>query len=235
MKRTDWLGSIVLVVFVIICVIGSGGLTGMAAATTCHGASDATPALRIVVLGDSIAAGWPLDPPDRWSDTIQTTLQAARPERCVEVRNVAMVGSRIGYLESSIAAQADLATFQVAIIFEGVNDGGITAIDEWERRYAVAVQALEARGLTVIVATAPPLFVNNEFEGTFDELAAAQRSIAGRSDQPILDIERDWRDRGSEEAAGYYVDIIHPNAAGQAAIAAVAARLILTLPEAGGS
>jgi hypothetical protein len=43
------------------------------------------------------------------------------------------------------------------------------------------------------------------------------RAIAGT--RPMLDLEKDWRELGAETAAGYYVDVLHQNAAGQTVIA----------------
>jgi lysophospholipase L1-like esterase len=221
MRLTGWLIIPVLSV--------ASGCNSGASPSPCEPPSDEAGALRILVLGDSIAEGQPLAGTDRWSERLAGILRAALPDRVVEVRNAARNGSRVDYLESSIVAQEDLASFTVAIVIEGVNDLGVTQLAEWAPRYERAVETLEAKGLAVIIGTAPPLLDDGRFSDTYDRIAATLRSIASEHDGRLLDIERLWRERGAEAAAAFYADRIHQSAAGQAVMADLAAGLILEL------
>jgi lysophospholipase L1-like esterase len=183
------------------------------------------------VLGDSIAAGHPLEAPDRWTDRFAETLRGALPDRVVEVLNVASRGAGIDSLEASVGAQQDLADFQVAIVIEGVNDVGVTPIDGWARRYRMVVETLERRGVVVVVGTAPPAFGSGQFFDTYDQVASTLRSIAAEGQRPLLDIEGNWREIGPKKAESFYVDVIHQNAAGQALMADRASSLTLAIPE----
>jgi lysophospholipase L1-like esterase len=184
--------------------------------------------LRILVLGDSIAAGHPLHAPDRWSDTLQAILRVAQPARPVEIRNLAKAGSKVDFLTSSTSTESDLASYRFAIVIEGVNDLVATPLSDWARRYRAAIERLEARGLTVIVGTAPPAFAPGEFLDTYDQVAKTLRLIAAERSRPLLDIERQWRDLGAAAVKGFYVDVVHQNHAGQAVMADLAASLIGT-------
>lgn len=224
-----WVLSVAILVGVGVASVMSYGRTSAVAQSRCGPPTGGADPLRILVLGDSIAAGSPLNAPDRWSDRMQMTLQEANPGRCVEVRNLAVGGTMVDFLEASVA-QPDLDTFAVAIVFEGVNDLGYVPFDEWRTRYEAAVKRLEAHGLRVIVGTPPPTIVDGLFEHKVDGLAAAERSIACDHRRPLLDVERRWREVGAKVAAPYYVDAIHQGGLGQAVMADMAARLIERLP-----
>jgi lysophospholipase L1-like esterase len=183
------------------------------------------------VLGDSIAAGHPLEAPDRWTDRLAETLRSALPDRVVEVRNVASKGTRIDVLEASVGAQHDLASFQVAVVIEGVNDVGVTPMDEWARRYRMVVETLEGSGLVVVVGTAPPAIGSGQYFDTYDQVASTLRSIAAEGERHLLDIEGNWRDIGPKKAESLYVDVIHQNVAGQELMADLASSLTLAIPE----
>jgi lysophospholipase L1-like esterase len=209
--------------------VSAGCTSGGAQPTVVPSHCGASDPLTILVLGDSIAAGHPLQAPDRWSDVLERTLRVAQPARAIEVRNAARNAAKVDALESSIAAEPDLSRFGIAIVIEGVNDVGITPLDDWAGRYRTAVETLEARGVTVVVGTAPPAFAPGEFFDTYDRVATTLRTIAEERGRPILDIDRDWRDLGPAAVEGFYVDIIHQNVAGQAVIADLAGSLLLQL------
>lgn len=198
----------------------------------CDPPASAPGALNILVLGDSIAAGDPLQGDDRWSVTLQRLLAADRPEGVVHVCNAAVGGSRIEFLESSVAGRSDLGGYDVAVVIEGVNDDGFTPLEEWARRYAAAIAALEAKGLSVVIGTAPPTIVEGRFTERYGPIAEALRGIAADGGRLLLDIERRWRDLGAEEAGPFYSDLIHQGPAGQAVMAEMAASLIRTSPAA---
>jgi lysophospholipase L1-like esterase len=184
--------------------------------------------LNILVLGDSIAAGDPLTGKDRWSATLERLLAAALPERVIHVCNAAVGGSRIDFLESSIAGRSDLDRYDVALVIEGVNDDGFTPLDEWARRYAGAVSLLEAKGLGVVIGTAPPTLVEGQFTARYQPIAEELRRIAAREGRLLLDVDRHWRDLGPNDAGPFYSDLIHQGPAGQAVMAEMAASLVRT-------
>jgi lysophospholipase L1-like esterase len=223
-RQTCW---ILLVVLSVSAGCTSGGIQPTVVPSHC-GASDP---LTILVLGDSIAAGHPLQAPDRWSDVLERTLRLVQPSRVVEIRNLAKNATRVDFLASSIAAEPDLSKYRVAIVIEGVNDVGVTPLDDWARRYRTAVESLEASGVTVVVGTAPPAFAPGEFFDTYDQVATTLRTIAHERGRPLFDIDRQWSDLGPQAVEDFYADIIHQDAAGQITMADLAAPLVLSLPD----
>ena len=132
------------------------------------------------------------------------------------VSNWAQGGSQINLLESRVA-ELPLGSYDVAIVITGLNDTTVRPLDEWSPRYKAAIEKLESAGLTVVIGTAPPALEGGVFTDRFAAVADELRAIAGT--RPMLDLEQDWRELGAETAGGYYLDVIHQNAAGQAVIA----------------
>ncbi len=185
--------------------------------------------LCIVVLGDSTAAGVPLEGDDRWWVRMEDALAAALPDRQVAVANWAIPRSRVDVLESAANDQPALESFDIAIVLEGVNDVGRTPVDEWSKRYEAAVEQLEARGLDV------------GRRGTAGELRERRPGASARRrrlkpcarwpkpDRPVLDIAARYRADGDEAAASYYADNLHQSEAGQQVIAEMATSVVLGL------
>ena len=182
--------------------------------------------LCIVVLGDSIGVGVPVQGDDRWWVRLRSALTAALPDRHVAVDDWAVSGSRVDILAAVARDQSALATYDVAIVIEGVNDQPVSTIADWQPRYDAAIAAIERRGPVVIVATPPPGFENGAFITRYDPTAAAIRVVAGDR-RPLLDIAARWHADGAAVAASYYVDIIHQSAAGQAVMAEMAEKVVL--------
>ena len=182
--------------------------------------------LCIVVLGDSIGVGAPLTGDDRWWSQLRRLLEAALRGRSVVVDNWAVSGSQVDLLEA-IARDPELGSYDLAIVFEGVNDVQVSLpIAAWQPRYERAIAGIEAAGTTVILATPPPQVSGEAFDTRFDALADAIRSLA-RSDRPTLDLAARWRADGAIAATTYYVDYIHQSAAGQARMATLARDVVL--------
>jgi hypothetical protein len=57
------------------------------------------------------------------------------------------------------------------------------------------------------------------------------RTIAHERGRPLFDIDRHWSDLGPQAVEDFYADIIHQDAAGQIAMADLAAPLVLGLPD----
>jgi lysophospholipase L1-like esterase len=182
--------------------------------------------LCIVILGDSIGVGVPLEGDDRWWVRMRAALTAALPDRHVVVDDWAVSGSRVDVLEAVARDQSALDSYDIAIVIEGVNDQPVSTIADWQPRYGAAVAAIERRGPIVIVTTPPPGFEDGAFITRYDATAAAIREVAG-DHRPLLDLATRWRADGPTVAAAYYVDIIHQSAAGQAVMAEMAGKVVL--------
>jgi lysophospholipase L1-like esterase len=181
----------------------------------------------IVVLGDSIGVGVPVEGDDRWWIRLRAALARVLPGRDVEIDNWAVSGSRVDVLESAARDQPNLVTYDIAIVIEGVNDLNDVSVDEWRPPYASAITALEAKGLIAILATPPPSFENGSFGTRYDETASAIRELAASGSRPLFDIAARWRGDGATLAASYYVDTVHQSAAGQALMASMARDVVL--------
>ena len=184
----------------------------------------------MLILGDSIAFGTPLGADDRWDRRLADLLAAELPERRIDVDNWAVPGARVDLLEAALQHADALASFDVVVVIEGVNDIGPMSVDAWTPRYRAAIAGIEAIGPTVIVGTPPPTFEDGEFKTRYDGVAAAIRML-GRADRPVLDIAGHWREQGPKVASAYYADLIHQSAIGQAAMAEVALPLVLSALE----
>lgn len=183
--------------------------------------------LCIVVLGDSIGVGAPLTGDDRWWPQLRTLLEAALPGRSIAIDNWAVSGSQVDLLGSQAQGEPALASYDVAIVIEGVNDARVgLPIDDWRTRYAAAIAAIESKGPVVVLATPPPSFENGGFSTQFDSIAAAVRDLA-TARRRVLDLATRWRADGPTIAATYYVDQIHQSASGQRLMARMARDVIL--------
>lgn len=181
----------------------------------------------IVVLGDSIGVGIPVEGDDRWWIRLRDALAADLPGRDVVIDNWAVSGSRVDVLESAARDQPDLGTYDIAIVIEGVNDLNDVSVDDWRPHYASAITALEAKGLVAILATPPPILENGAFGTRYDGTASAIRELAAAGSRPLFDIAARWRSDGATVAASYYVDTVHQSAAGQALMASMARDVVL--------
>jgi lysophospholipase L1-like esterase len=201
-----------------------GGPTPIPRQAGCAAASTAG-SLCIVILGDSLGEGVPLAGEERWSARLRRRLEEHFAERTIVVDNWAVSGGRVNVLESAIRDQPDIGTYDLAIVIEGVNDLWDGTVDMWRPRYAAAIEALEAKGVIVILATPPPELQNGVLNTRYDDLAAAIRSMAA-GDRPVLDLAARWHADGAL-AATYYADAIHQNAVGQALMAELATGIVL--------
>ena len=181
---------------------------------------ETTGSLCVVVLGDSIAYGTPLEGEERWPSRLERLLEADHPGRSVTVANWAVPGSRVDVLIAATTQQS-ISTFDVAIVIEGVNDAAWTPLEVWRASYQTAISALERRRLKVVIGTPPPTLVDGQFTSRYDPTTNALRAIAG-STRPLLDIDARWRSDGATKAAPYYSDLIHQAAPGQVLMAEMA-------------
>jgi len=211
------------------CAGGPADMSASPAAAPIHPAcaqADVSGGLCIVILGDSIGVGAPLTGDDRWWPQLRGLLEVALPGRTIAIDNWAVSGSQVDLLESS-AAQPAIASYDLAIVLEGVNDVRVaTPIDAWRSRYEAAVARIESQGTTVILATPPPEVSNGSFDTRFDPLAAAIRAVAA-TNRSLVDLSARWRADGATAATTYYVDEIHQGPAGQAVMAMLTRDVVL--------
>jgi hypothetical protein len=183
--------------------------------------------LCILILGDSLGAGDPLTGDDRWWVRLQRALEPNLSGRPIAIDSWAVAASRIDLLESAARDQPELGTYDIAIVIEGVNDLFDMSVEEWRPRYQATIAALEAKGLTVVVATPPPNFENGTFGTLYDATAAMIREMAVAGRRPLLDIAARWRLAGAARAGTYYADPIHQGPAGQELMASMARDAVL--------
>jgi lysophospholipase L1-like esterase len=181
--------------------------------------------LCIIVLGDSIAVGVPVEGDGRWWARLERLLATALPGRTIEVDNWAVSGSQVDVLESAARDQPAVGTYDIAIVIEGVNDEHVLTAAAWQPRYEAAIAMLESKGLTVIVTAPPPSYENGVFGTRYDPFAQAVRDVASRG-RPLLDIAGRWHAAGATLAGTYYVDAIHQGAQGQVLMATMARDLV---------
>lgn len=217
-------------------VVVAAALAGCATPTTATGNGPPTPLPRqpgcaaakitssvcIVVLGDSIAVGVPVEGDDRWWPRLRHLLGADLPGRTVEVDNWAVSGSQVDVLEAAARDQPELATYDIAIVVEGVNDVAVRSAEQWKPRYEGAISAMEAKGLKVIVTAPPPEFLHGAFGTRYDAVAGSVRAVATAGRRSLLDLASRWRADGPRVAASYYVDSIHQALPGQIVMAELA-------------
>lgn len=113
--------------------------------------------LRLVMLGDSTAAGYGVAKPRQTPGALLAAGLAARLRRPVHLRNLAVVGSTSTMLAPQVEAAVELRP-DVAVILVGANDvthrvDQATAV----RHLASAVRALRDTGAKVLVGTCPDL------------------------------------------------------------------------------
>jgi peptidoglycan/LPS O-acetylase OafA/YrhL/lysophospholipase L1-like esterase len=222
----------VLAMFLVSSCASAPPATPTASATPVPCGGSSNDSTCVLVLGDSIAAGEGAAGVDRWPARLEALLRQDLPGRHVLVSNWAQGGSQINLLESRVA-ELPLGSYAVAIVITGLNDTNVRPLDEWSPRYEAAIKKLEDAGLTVVIGTSPPALEGGVFTDRFKAVAEALRAIAGT--RPMLDLEKDWRDLGVPTAAGYYLDEVHQNAAGQAVIAERARAVVAPILESSSS
>jgi hypothetical protein len=181
------------------------------------------PAVGIAVLGDSIASGTGASGQDAiWWVRTQVALRKSGPP--VTFTNRAQAGSGIDFLERTARA-VDGKDYRIAVVIEGRND----PIDDaaWRPRFSAVVDALEAKSITVVLATYPPDFVN----GTLTEFPrnGMIRTIALAGHRALMDFEARWRAAGPAIAGAWYTDQVHANDLGQQIEAEVAIPILQPL------
>ncbi|MGA9749221.1 MAG: SGNH/GDSL hydrolase family protein [Nocardioides sp.] len=188
------------------------------------------PALKVVLLGDSSAAGYGVERVQQTPGAHLASGLAEAAERRVYLRSVAFVGAQ----SRDLAAQTEVALTvepDVAVILIGANDVTHTRpASESGRLLSEAVRAFRAADVEVVVGTCPDL-------GTIEPIAPPLRQVARlmsrrlAAAQMIAAVEAGGRTvslgsiLGPEFAATPKVffgpDRFHPSAAGYSSLASV--------------
>ncbi|GAB3295270.1 SGNH/GDSL hydrolase family protein [Epidermidibacterium keratini] len=145
------------------------------------------PLVRIVVLGDSIAAGVGApDPADSLGGLVIGRLAAAGYR--VQARSVAVPNSRT--VDVKIQASRALITsetdpYDIALIAVGAMDAtGWSGLDEVERATFRTVSALRNAGVQVVLATTPDL-------GAATAVRSPLRALWGRRSRQVARVQQD--------------------------------------------
>ncbi|MDT9594336.1 SGNH/GDSL hydrolase family protein [Nocardioides zeae] len=195
-----------------------------------YGRSRPGPAVRIALLGDSLAAGYGVERAQQTPGALLAAAVAAHADRRVYLRNVAVVGAK----SSDLPPQVDLALPvepDVAVIIVGGNDVTHTMKpSESVQHLAEAVRRLRSIGCEVVVATCPDLGTLKPIPPPLKQIARSwsRRLAAG---QTIAAVEEDGRtvslgsvlgpEFASAPALLFGPDQFHPSASGYEQMAAV--------------
>ena len=163
--------------------------------------------LHIAVFGDSIAAA-------DWQDLLEAALKARDPTGSYVVVNYAKRATRLDYTEQQVAS-FPATKYQLAIVIVGRNDykhvwPDSVKVAAYQKRMAAVVASLEKKGLIVLMANAPPDFVDGAITEGTAKLAQLIRDVAGAR---LVDLEQLFRDQ--TDPAPLYSDFEHQTAAGQ--------------------
>jgi lysophospholipase L1-like esterase len=146
-----------------------------------YGGGGGTP-LRMLMMGDSTAAGFAVARADQTPGVLLASGLAAASERPVRLRCTASPGATSANLSAQVERARALepgSRYDVAVVFIGANDV-IRRIrpNDAVARLRETVQALVGRGTAVVVATCPDL-------GTVRPIGWPLRSIARRASRQL--------------------------------------------------
>jgi lysophospholipase L1-like esterase len=210
--------------------IGEPGDVSPPDATGWYGRGRRGPALKIVLLGDSSAAGYGVERVEETPGALLASWTAERADRRVYLRGFAKIGAR----SSDLAAQLDRALSvepDLAVILIGANDVTHRVLPAASVGHlAEAVRRLTEAGVAVLVGTCPDLGTVKPIPPPLKQVARTwSRRLAAA--QTIAVVEGGGRTvslgsiLGPEFAAAPAVlfgpDRFHPSAAGYRSLAAV--------------
>ncbi|MDX6299357.1 MAG: hypothetical protein QOF53_571 [Nocardioidaceae bacterium] len=199
-------------------------------ATGWYGEGRTGPAIKVVLLGDSSAAGYGVETVQETPGARLASGLAEGADRRVYLRSVAGVGAQTRDLSRQIDEALDLQP-HVAVILVGANDVTHSRLpSESVRLLGTAVRRLRDSGAEVVVGTCPDL-------GTIEPVAFPLRQVARlwsrrlAAAQTIVTVEAGGRTVSLASVLGpefeatpalfFGPDRFHPSAAGYASLAAM--------------
>jgi lysophospholipase L1-like esterase len=184
----------------------------------------ADPLVRLVLLGDSTAAGVGVS---RTQDTVgaQLAMRLSTERLSVRLSGVAVSGSRAGDLSPQVGRALVMTDRpDVAVVIIGANDAThVTPLDAVARDVEAAVRRLRAAGIAVVVATAPDMGAPPALARPLRDLVAWRaRHVAARSEQAATRAGGLVVDLAAETGPAFRADperlhssdLFHPSAAG---------------------
>lgn len=154
--------------------------------TGTFGAASA-PSLRLLMLGDSSAAGLGVV---RTEETVGGRLSEliASTGRQVRLDSVAVSGSRAADLGPQVSRALVRGAPDIAVILIGANDATrFTPLDELERNIDAAVRRLRTAGSAVVIGTCPDLGAARNFAQPLRELVGwAGRRVGAVSEEAAV-------------------------------------------------
>lgn len=145
---------------------------------------DADPTVRLVLLGDSTAAGVGVTETD---DSVGGRLAAllTRDRHRVELSGVAVSGSRAGDLGPQVS-RALLGRPDVAVVLIGANDAThATPLRRLRPALSTAVRRLRAADVAVVLGTCPDLGAARALARPLRDIAAAYGRVIGAAEAEI--------------------------------------------------
>ena len=195
-----------------------------------YGRSRPGPAVKVVLLGDSSAAGYGVDRVEETPGAQLASALAVRADRRVHLRSFAVVGAQSGHLatqvDAALSTQPDLA-----LVLVGVNDITHTVRPATSiRNLSEAVRRLREAGAEVIVGTCPDLGTIRPIPPPLKQVAREwSRRLAAA--QTIATVEQGGRTVSLGDILGpefdaapalfFGPDRFHPSADGYRAVADV--------------
>jgi lysophospholipase L1-like esterase len=156
------------------------------------------PLVRLVLIGDSTAAGVGVS---RTQDTIgaQVAMRLSAMGYWVKLSGVAVSGSRAGDLAPQVGRALVMTDRpDIALVIIGGNDAThFTPLDDVGRNLEDAVRRLREAGIGVVVATCPEMGAPNFARPLRDIVSWRGRGVAAKSE------------RAATRAGGLTVDLLH--------------------------
>jgi lysophospholipase L1-like esterase len=194
-----------------------------------YGGRSAGPPLTLVVLGDSVAAGYGVEKPRQTPGALLAAGISRRLDRPVRLHRLAVVGAESRRLGPQVEAALEFAPDLAVIIIGGNDVTHRTNQAEAVRHLVAAVRALRAAGAQVVVGTCPDLGTIRPIQPPLRWLAHRwSRQLAAAQTVAVVEAGGWTVSLGdllgprfaAEPQRMFSIDQFHPSADGYAAAAA---------------
>ena len=180
--------------------------------------------VRIVCLGDSIAAGAALPDPDkqRYAAVLQRRLRARLQYDEVHVKGCGVGGARTTDARAWVNRDLDGPPPDLVIVQYGYNDKKLYSREFFQRSLDDLIDriARKTEGQTAVLLTTTLPGTGAAFS-LLDDFADAVGELGEAREVAVLDLHRTMKDAGTraEIESTYFADMAHPNEAGHRLIA----------------